>query len=137
MYHIFTSAVELPVEKEDYTEILFYHGRRYYISTRVLDEVLARRGTGDVAKKVFFQELSSAPERYINTFELWLGMGELDIFHLQQEHLEIFTTLYAGRTNPKLFTNLGKRSKDDPDVPSIGEEIFINALPSLVQKGEY
>jgi len=137
MFHIFTSTVELPVEKEDYTEILFHHGRRYYISTRVLDEVLTRRGTGDVAKRVFFQELNSNPEMYIDTFELWLGMGELDIFHLQQEHLEVFTALYANRTSPKLFVNLGRRSKDNPDMPSIGEEIFINALPSLVQKGEF
>jgi len=135
MYHIFTSTVELPVEKEDYTEILFYHGRRYYISTRVLDDVLQRRGTEEVAKKVFFQELNSDPDRYINTFELWLGMGETDIFHLQQEHLEVFTVLYEGRTNPKLFNNLGKRQ--DSNTPSIGEGIFVNALPSLVQKGEF
>jgi len=135
MYHIFTSAVELPVEKEDYTEILFYHGRRYYISTRVLDDVLQRKGTGEAAKKVFFQELNSNPDRYIDTFELWLGVGEMDIFHLQKEHLEVFTNLYEGRTSPKLFVNLSKRP--NPHTPSIGEEIFINALPSLVQKGEF
>lgn len=135
MYHIFTSTVQLPVEKEDYTEILFHHGRRYYISTRVLNDVLQRRGNEEVAQKVFFQELNSSPDRYINTFELWLGLGETDIFHLQQEHLEIFTQLYEGRTSPKLFVNLGKRH--DPNIPSIGEEIFINALPSIVQKGEF
>jgi len=137
MYHIFTSTVELPVEKEDYTEVLLYNGRRYYITTRILDEVLQRRGIEDVARKVFYQELNANPNRYIDTFELWLGMGETDIFHLQQEHLEIFTELYEERANPKLFVNLGKRSKENPDMPSIGEEIFINALPSLVQKGEF
>jgi hypothetical protein len=135
MYHIFTSTVELPVEKADYTEVLVYHGRRYYISTRMLDDMLRRRGADGVAKQVFFQELSASPDRYIATFELWLGMGETDIFHLQQEHLEVFTALYEGRSSPKLFVNLGKRH--DPDTPSIGEEIFIDALPTLVQKGEF
>jgi len=135
MYHIFTSTVQLPVEKEDYTEILFHHGRRYYISTRVFYEILQRRGMGEDAQKVFFQELNSNPDRYIDTFELWLAIGETDIFHLQQEHLETFTALYEGRANSKLFVNLGKRH--DPDIPSIGEEIFINALPSLIQKGEF
>lgn len=135
MYHIFTAAVELPVEKEDYTELLYYHGRHYYISTRVLKDVLQRRGTGEVAKKVFFQELNASPDRYLDTFELWLGIGETDIFHLQQEHLEVFTALYSERSNPKLFVNLGKRIHG-PNIPSIGEEIFINALPSLIQKGE-